>query len=240
MDTDLILKYRPKKFQDFWNQSGPVIEIPRYIENQSLPKSMIFAGGRGTGKTSLVEVASMSLSCLDTGSVEPCYECEGCNLVDARLFCKGGRLFLHSSDIKQDVLARFKWEITHTIPPEPYDAWVCVVDEAHLLDEKVSNTLLSFIETAKHCHFIFCTTELSKIDRAIRSRSQEYFLPLPTNEEAVVALARICKAEDLDLSVGQLLEIVTRNDCIPRDCLKELQRFKGTGIIDAGSELTVP
>ena len=79
----LPLKYRPKRLSDIVGQDQTVLALTGAIEKDRVRQGYIFAGLKGTGKTSTARVLAKSLNCLNTDepSLEPCMKCRSCKAV---------------------------------------------------------------------------------------------------------------------------------------------------------------
>ena len=229
MNTDLILKYRPRRFDEFWTQREVFIDMPDYIRNRCLPKCLVFSGTFGTAKTTTACLVGQAASCLDTSSPEPCYQCDGCRFVDAGLFTYGARLVFVGGAFKADWFRKAMWGCEHYVPPQPYNMWSVIIDEADLLPDALQAEILHCIEDVERAFFIFCTTRPDTLNKAILDRAHNYVMPHPTEQEAAVNLMKIAVKEGLHLPESAAVAIARANHNLPRKCLKELQRLKGTG-----------
>lgn len=135
MKEDLITKHRPRTFEDFWTQRGPVWDIREFLCSRTMPVSIVLAGPYGTGKTSLALLAGQSVACLKPDEGNPCFECDGCRLVDLRFMGYGSRLVIHGGRPNFDELRKFCWECTNCYAAFPDRHNVIVIDEAHELSE---------------------------------------------------------------------------------------------------------
>ncbi|HYF50614.1 MAG TPA: hypothetical protein VEJ63_14475 [Planctomycetota bacterium] len=229
MDQDLTYKYRPLRFEDFWCQRGIVTMMPRIIESRSLPRSTILTGIWGCGKTSLAELVGQKASCLKVTERNPCYECLGCQFVDTRIATYGGRFKVYGGNFKFDELQRFCNNCQVYPAPDPYHIWVPIVDEVQFLDINIQQRVVNLLDSIDTARFIFCTSDLNKVEEAIRKRSQIFEMPTPTEEEAVVATLAIAKAEGIPVTRAVAEQIAAAKTNNPRDCTNLLQLMKGTG-----------
>lgn len=225
MRTDLNEKYRPKRFADFWNQGGAVQTIIDFLRAGALPKALFLWGNYGVGKTSLCYVLTYALSCLRLNSIEPCGECGGCiHCFDRFMSHFGGGLFLNGNKFQPEVLDRFVDEATNYQPPDCSNTYLVAIDEFDRMPEKVQESLLHIVERTPRTHFVLCANNNKKVSDGIKKRTHELLIAPPTLEQACSALRRIALAEDIKVSEEQITEIARENSCIPRDCLKALQK----------------
>lgn len=177
---------RPRTFDDVIGQNSVVKEMKKYskeyINNRnSFPKSMIFSGPTGTGKTSTALILASMVNCknplIDEDKVSPCLECDSCIDIISESFSRDVHMLDASSMGKDDVL---KIENTARILPMHDNKRIIIIDEAQELSSKAKGATLKIIEKERsHVHFILCTMDEAKIEKAVLSRSSFYrFFPL--------------------------------------------------------------
>ena len=74
----LARKWRPAVFQDLVGQKAVVRVLTNSLKHQRLHPALIFAGPRGTGKTSTARILAKSLSCPKAKNFTPCNQCKTC------------------------------------------------------------------------------------------------------------------------------------------------------------------
>lgn len=226
MKEDLITKHRPRTFESFWTQSGPVEDIRELLRSGTMPVSIVLVGTYGTGKTSLAYLMGQSVACLRPNDCNPCYECDGCRLVDLRFMGYGSRLVIHGGRPNFEELRRFCWECSHCYAAFPDRHNVIVLDEAHELNSHQQAEILPLLESTNDATFVFCTTRSDQVDGAILARSHSFEMRLPTEQETARYLLQIACLEGISLSQLEATMIAAHCNGIPRDCLKELQRIR--------------
>ena len=77
----LYRKYRPQKFNEIIGQPAVTRTLLNAIENDRISHAYLFAGPRGTGKTSTAKVLAMAVNCQDEDSIEPCGKCASCKRI---------------------------------------------------------------------------------------------------------------------------------------------------------------
>ena len=141
----------------------------------------LFAGPRGTGKTSMAKILAKSLNCEKGPTTTPCLVCESCRTIHDATAIDVIEMDAAShrgiDDIREirdkvvlrPVLGRYK---------------IYIVDEAHMLTKEASNAVLKTLEEPPdHAIFVLCTTEMQAMLPTIRSRCQRFAFHRPTHAE---------------------------------------------------------
>src|SRR6188474_3288115 len=76
--TALYRKYRPQDFDDVVGQEAVVRTLRNAIELGQLRQAYLFAGPRGTGKTSMARILAKALNCAAGPTVSPDNVCNAC------------------------------------------------------------------------------------------------------------------------------------------------------------------
>lgn len=202
--TTLYRKYRPQTFADVLGQDHVVSVLQSAIEKKSIAHAYLFAGSRGTGKTSIARILSRELGV----APNDLYEIDGAS----------------HRGIDE---ARSIREAVHTLPFEsPYKVYL--IDEAHMLTPPAWNALLKTLEEPPaHVIFMFATTELEKVPDTILSRCQIFQFKKPTHAVLKEMLMRVAKKEGYTLpeDAAALIAILSRGAF--RDSLGLLQQVLG-------------
>ena len=69
--TALYRKYRPLDFDDVVGQEAVVRTLRNAIEHDQVRQAYLFAGPRGTGKTSMARILAKSLNCAQGPTATP-------------------------------------------------------------------------------------------------------------------------------------------------------------------------
>ncbi len=159
MSETLYRKYRPHTFKDVVGQEPIVSALENSIEKDSLAHAYIFAGSRGTGKTSIARIFARALKT----SEDDIYE------IDA------------ASNRGIDDIRAIR-DAVHTLPfRSKYKIYI--IDEAHMLTKDAWNALLKTLEEPPaHVIFIMATTELEKIPETILSRCETFSFKKPSEK----------------------------------------------------------
>src|SRR2546430_4898484 len=229
----LYRKYRPQSFGDVVGQEAVVRTLKNAIASNQVRQAYLFAGPRGTGKTSLARILAKSLNCANGPSVTPDGTCHACLAIAA-----GTSLDVIEMDAASQRGIDDIREIRDRVVLQPVEGRykVYILDEAHQLTDAAWNALLKLIEEPPpHLVFIFCTTDLSKVLATVRSRCQTFVFQRPRLQELLKVLRMVADAEQID-APDQALSLVARSARgAYRDALSSLDQLAAA----TGSTITV-
>jgi DNA polymerase-3 subunit gamma/tau len=203
----LYRKYRPQSFEDVVGQEAVVRTLKNAIAADSVRQAYLFAGPRGTGKTSMARILAKGLNCAQGPTTTPDGTCHACVAI-----ANGTSLDVIEMDAASQRGIDDIREIRDRVVLQPVEGRykVYILDEAHQLTDAAWNALLKLIEEPPpHLVFVFCTTDLSKVLPTVRSRCQTFVFQRPRLQELVVKLRRIADAEGLDVP-DQALALIAR------------------------------
>jgi DNA polymerase III subunit gamma/tau len=194
--TALYRKYRPQDFDEVVGQEAVVRTLRNAISGDKVRQAYLFAGPRGTGKTSLARILAKGLNCEQGPTVTPDKTCNSCRTIAA-----GTSLDVVEMDAASQRGIDDIREIREHVVLQPVEGRfkVYILDEAHQLTDAAWNALLKLIEEPPpHLVFVFCTTELSKVLPTVRSRCQTFLFSRPRLAELTKLLRRIADGEEID------------------------------------------
>jgi len=200
-ETVLYRKYRPQKFKEILGQDHIVKVLESSIENGNIAQAYIFAGSRGTGKTSAARIFAKEIGTTPNDVSE----------IDA------------ASNTGVDDIRALN-ESVNTLPFESKYK-VYILDEAHMLSKSAWNALLKTIEEPpKHVVFILATTEVNKIPETIISRCQTFSFKKPTQKVLKDVVVAIAKKEGFTLEASSADLVALLGDGSFRDAQSILQK----------------
>ena len=195
--TALYRKYRPQGFDEVVGQEAVVRTLQNAIENDQVRQAYLFAGPRGTGKTSMARILAKALNCAGTPgpSASPDKTCPVCLSI-----ASGSSLDVVEMDAASQRGIDDIREIRERVVLQPVQGRfkVYILDEAHQLTGAAWNALLKLIEEPPpHLLFVFCTTDLGQVIPTVRSRCQTFVFQRPRLAELVTLLRRVADGEGI-------------------------------------------
>jgi DNA polymerase-3 subunit gamma/tau len=203
----LYRKYRPQDFDEVVGQEAIVRTLKNAISSGQVRQAYLFAGPRGTGKTSLARILAKGLNCVQGPTPTPDKTCNPCVTI-----ANGTSLDVIEMDAASQRGIDDIREIRERVVLQPAEGRykVYILDEAHQLTDAAWNALLKLIEEPPpHLVFVFCTTDLSKVLPTVRSRCQTFVFARPRLPELVRYLRRVADGEGIQVP-DQALALVAR------------------------------
>lgn len=204
-------------------QDNNLLTLKQQIKSKKYDHAYLFAGYRGTGKTSIARILARAINCESPTEDGPCNNCNHCKSILENTTMDFVELDAAShnsiNDIK-DIVDSTKYIPTHL------DKKVYIIDEVHNLSSSAFDALLKTIEEPpEHCIFILCTTELHKIPSTIRSRCTIYQFQTMSIEVIVSRLSYIMKEINKEYEELALSMIAKQADGSMRDALSIAEKL---------------
>jgi len=192
----LYRKYRPQDFDDVVGQEGVVRTLKNAISSEQVRQAYLFAGPRGTGKTSMARILAKALNCAQGPTPTPDKVCNACVTI-----ANGSSLDVVEMDAASQRGIDDIREIRDRMVLQPAEGRykVYILDEAHQLTDAAWNALLKVIEEPPpHLVFVFCTTDIAKVLPTVRSRCQTFVFARPRLPELVRVLRWVADGEGIE------------------------------------------
>jgi DNA polymerase-3 subunit gamma/tau len=204
----LYRKWRPRTFDEVVGQGHVTHTLQNALPSGRISHAYLFAGPRGTGKTSMGRLLAKAVNCLSTEDDKPCNQCRICQAIN-----EGRLLDLIEIDAASNRGIDEVRGIREKVNFRPNEARykVYLLDEAHMLTEPAFNALLKTLEEPPpHVIFVLVTTEPHKIPDTIVSRCQRFdFRRIPL-QEMIGRLKHIAEQEGLAVEPAAL-ELIARS-----------------------------
>ena len=218
------LKYRPQLLDDL-DLDSVREQLTKVVSSGNIPHAFLFAGPKGTGKTSAARIVAKIVNCeRETKRLsEPCNKCDECKSIMNGSNIDVIELDAASNRGIDDVRAL---RDTIKLSPAKSKKKVYIIDEAHMLTLEASNALLKTLEEPpSHVIFILATTNPEKLIETIRSRTTLIEFHKATPEETVRSLNRVVKGEKIKADKDALLAISKFSKGSFRDATKVLEQL---------------
>ena len=209
-------------------QNHIVTTLKNAISADRVAHAYLFAGSRGTGKTTLARLLAKAVNCLNPNrSMRPDNECENCKAVNENRFLDLIEIDAASNTSVDDV-RDLRDKINFSPSQGKYKIYI--IDEVHMLSNQAFNALLKTLEEPPpHAIFVLATTEIHKIPATVLSRCQRHEFRRVPVDEIVTNLKMIARAEDIQADEDALIQIARQSAGGMRDAISLLDQLSSTG-----------
>ncbi len=235
----LARKYRPQRFDEVVGQEHITRTLGNAITTGRLAHAILFAGPRGTGKTTVARILAKCVNCESGPATVPCNQCRSCREITDS----------HASDVfeidgasnnKVENVRELRENARYRPAHSPFKIYI--VDEVHMLSDAAFNALLKILEEPPaHVMFFFATTEPGKIPITILSRCQRHDFRRVAIDAMVEHMAVLCSREKIAVDRDGLSLVAREADGSIRDALSLLDHIMACAAdtIDAPAILDV-
>ena len=223
---DSNLKYRPKTINDL-HLASIRESLLQVLKAKEVSHAFLFAGPRGTGKTSAARIIAKAINCEKPKDFEPCNVCDRCLSITS-----GADLDVLEIDAASnrgiDDIRELREKIKFAPARGKYKVYI--IDEVHMLTMEAFNALLKTLEEPpRHAVFILCTTAPEKLPETIISRCLRFNFKRAKLSEVVDSLRQVVEGEKLLVEEEALEEIAKAVNGSFRDARKVLEQAAFAG-----------
>ncbi|MFU8826930.1 MAG: DNA polymerase III subunit gamma/tau [Brevefilum sp.] len=224
MTQALYRKWRPQGWDEVVAQEHVVQTLQNAVANDRVAHAFLFAGPRGTGKTTTARLLAKAVNCLDSDlGKRPCNTCDHCQALNTGRFLDLIEIDAASNTSVDDV-RDLREKINFS--PSQGRFKVYIIDEVHMLSNAAFNALLKTLEEPPpHAIFVLATTEIHKIPATVLSRCQRHeFRRIPI-ASMVTYLKAQSQLEGIDVDGPVFTEIARQATGSLRDAVSLLDQL---------------
>ena len=218
----LYRKWRPQGFDSLVGQEAVRTALTNALETGRIAHAYLFAGPRGTGKTSTAKILSKAVNCEHGPTPNPCNKCQNCVRIN-----DGTSMDVFEIDAASnrgiDEIRDLREKVAFAPVNGRYKVYI--IDEVHMLTTEAFNALLKTLEEPPpHVIFILATTEPHKIPATIHSRCQRFDFKRVTDSDIVKRLREVADGSGIAADDDALQLIAVQADGGMRDALSLLDQ----------------
>lgn len=214
--------WRPQRFADVVGQEHVTRTLQNALREGRIAHAYLFAGPRGTGKTSTAKILAKAVNCEQGPAPEPCNRCAACEGITAGAVVDVVEIDAASNrgvDEIRDIREHVKFA------PTQVRYKVYIIDEVHMLTTEAFNALLKTLEEPPaHVLFILATTEPHKLPATVVSRCQRFAFRRIGLADLVKQLRAICAESGVEAEERALVRLARAADGGMRDALSLLDQ----------------
>lgn len=218
----LYRKWRPQGFDSLIGQEAVRTALTNALETGRIAHAYLFAGPRGTGKTSTAKILAKAVNCEHGPTPNPCNKCQNCVRIN-----DGTSMDVFEIDAASnrgiDEIRDLREKVAFAPVNGRYKVYI--IDEVHMLTTEAFNALLKTLEEPPpHVIFILATTEPHKIPATIHSRCQRFDFKRVTDSDIVKRLREVADGSGIAADDDALQLIAVQADGGMRDALSLLDQ----------------
>ena len=218
----LYRKWRPQGFDALVGQEAVRTALTNALETGRIAHAYLFAGPRGTGKTSTAKILAKAVNCEQGPTPNPCNKCQNCVRIN-----EGTSMDVFEIDAASnrgiDEIRDLREKVAFAPVSGRYKVYI--IDEVHMLTTEAFNALLKTLEEPPpHVIFILATTEPHKIPATIHSRCQRFDFRRVTDADIVKRLREVADGSGIAADDDALQLIAVQADGGMRDALSLLDQ----------------
>ena len=227
MTQALYRKWRPRQWDEVVGQDHILQTLTNAVRADRVGHAYLFAGPRGTGKTTVARIIAKAVNCLNEDPAKrPCNECEHCKAVNENRFLDLIEIDA-ASNTSVDDIRDLRDKINFSPSQGKYKIYI--IDEVHMLSTAAFNALLKTLEEPPpHAIFVLATTEIHKIPATVLSRCQRHEFRRVPVDTIVDLLKQIAKQEKIKVDEDALAVVARQATGSVRDAISLLDQLAST------------
>ncbi len=244
MAEALYRTYRPQFFRDVQGQVSIIRTLTQELIQNRIAHAYIFAGTRGTGKTSCARIFAKAINChaREPLTGEPCGTCSSClDITTGRsvdVIELDAATHTGVDTVREEIIENAR------VLPTRDSHKIFIIDEVHMLSTSSFNALLkSLEEPPAHVIYILATTELHKLPATVASRCQRFIFKPLAAEAMEEKLQKIVAAEHMEVEPSVLRRVIAASGGALRDAESLLGQLRAIGngtITDVEADIVLP
>ena len=220
-------KYRPMTFEEVVAHEHVTKTLTNAINSERIAHAYLFAGPRGTGKTTVARILAKALNCTKGPIAKPCNKCQFCEEINIGRSLDVIEIDGASNNSVDDVRA-LRENVKYTPAAGKYKVYI--IDEVHMLSNSAFNALLKTLEEPpKHVVFIFATTEPHSVPATVLSRCQRFDFRRISMKDLIFSIDKIANKEKIKIEKEAAYILAHKADGSLRDILSLLDQVIAYG-----------